>query len=77
MKIPPKHKEFMDQIIETYQKSFEEFFSDDSNRGPKYDPAKMPGHIAELVIATTSLTLDDEWDPKYEEYIKEKANVLN
>ena len=75
MKIPTKHKQLMDQMVETYQKSLAEFFSDFDNRGPKYDPARMPGHVAEFAIATSSLTLDDEWNPKYEDYIKEKANV--
>lgn len=76
-KIPAEHKQIMDQTVEAYRKGIEEMFADVSNRGPKYDPTKLPHTIAEFSICDVQLTLDDEWDPKYEEYIKEIANVLN
>lgn len=65
----------MDQMVETYRVAIEKMFADPKNRGPKYDPSELPRIVAELAICEIQLTLDDEWNSKYEEYIKEKANI--
>jgi len=70
-KIPAKHKQFMDQMVKTYREALEKTFADPKNRGPNYHPDKLSGCIAELAIATSALTLDDKWNPAYEDYIKE------
>ena len=76
-KIPTKHKQFMDQMVKSYWESLTEFYAAAENRGPKYHPDMLPAHVAELSIAASSLTLDDEWNPKYEDYIKEITHALN
>jgi len=69
--IPAEHKRFMDQMVKVWRKSVEEMFSDPENRGSNYHPDKISGIVSRLSIPEIALTLGDEWNPEYEDYIKE------